>query len=250
MRQTILITGASSGLGAGMARAWAARGRDLALCARRVDRLEALRAEIAARHPRVRVVVAGLDVTDAARVPEVVRAAERELGSLDRVVVNAGTGGGAPVGTGRAEDNRRVLETNLTAALTQCEAAMEVFRRRGAGHLVVVSSFAAFRGLGGGATAYAASKAGLAALAEGIRVDVSGTPIAVTTVHPGYVESEMTAGSRPPFLVDTATGVRAVVRAVEREQAVAVVPRWPWVPLRPVFARLPVPVLARLTAGG
>lgn len=230
-----------------MAREWAARGRDLVLAARRVDRLEALRAELAGRHPGVRVVVAELDVTDPDRVFAVVRQAERELGSLDRVVVNAGLGGGGPVGTGQWADNRRLAETNFVAALAQCEAAMEVFRRRGEGHLVVISSFAAFRGLGGSATTYAATKAGLSVLAEGIRVDVLGTPIAVTTVHPGYVESEMIGDSRPPFLVDTPTGVRAIVAAVEREQAVAVVPRFPWVPLRPVFERLPLRVLGRLT---
>lgn len=247
MRRTILITGASSGLGAGMARAWAARGRDLVLAARRVDRLNALCAELTERHPKVRVVVAELDVTDPERVFAVVRQAERQLGSLDRVVVNAGVGGGAPVGTGRSADNLRVAQTNFVAALAQCEAAMEVFRRRGEGHLVVMSSFAAFRGLGGRATTYAATKAGVTALAEGIRVDVSGTLIAVTAVHPGYVESEITAGSRLPFLVDTAKGVRAIIAAVEREQAVAVVPRLPWAPLRPVFERLPVRVLRRLT---
>lgn len=245
-RRTILITGASSGLGAGMARAWAARGRDLALCARRVDRLEALRDELLAAHPGTRVVVHPLDVTDGDQVAAVVHRAEADLGSLDRVVVNAGVGGGRPVGTGGAAANRAVVETNATAALAQCEAALEVFRRRGTGHLVVVSSFAAFRGLGGSATAYAASKAFVAVLAEGIRVDTHGTGIAVTTVHPGYVASEMTAGSRPPFLVDTATGVRAILRAVEAERAEAVVPAWPWVPLRPVFAHLPRAVLRRL----
>lgn len=95
-RQRILITGASSGLGAGMARAFAAKGRDLALCARRVDRLEGLKAELTQRYPSISVAVAELDVDDHDRVPEVFAALAAELGGLDRVIVNAGIGKGAP----------------------------------------------------------------------------------------------------------------------------------------------------------
>ena len=93
-RQKILITGASSGLGAGMARAFAAKGRDLALCARRGDRLEELRAELTAAHPGIRVAVAELDVNDHDRVPRVFAELSDQLGGIDRVIVNAGIGKG------------------------------------------------------------------------------------------------------------------------------------------------------------
>ena len=92
MRKTILITGASSGLGEEMARQFAARGHDLALCARRTDRLETLKASIAAQHPDVRVVVRALDVNDHDQVFEVFRAFRADFGTLDRVIVNAGLG--------------------------------------------------------------------------------------------------------------------------------------------------------------
>ena len=97
-RQKILITGASSGLGAGMARQFAAKGRDLALCARRTDNLEELKAELTARHPGITVAVAALDVNDHEAVPKVFDELSDELGGIDCVIVNAGIGKGYPLG--------------------------------------------------------------------------------------------------------------------------------------------------------
>ena len=100
-RKNVLITGASSGLGAEMARQFAALGHDLALCARRIEKLDALKAEIAAAHPERRVEVRTLDVNDDDQVFEVFRAFKKDFGTIDRVVINAGLGKGAPLGTGR-----------------------------------------------------------------------------------------------------------------------------------------------------
>jgi short-subunit dehydrogenase len=229
-RQTILITGASSGLGEGMAREFAAKGRHLALCARRTDRLLALKAELEAQHPGIRVSVRALDVNDHAQVFEVFRAFKVEFGSIDRVVVNAGLGKGQPIGTGRFDANLQTAQTNFIAALAQCEAAMEIFRAQNSGHLVGISSMSAMRGLGRNLTTYAATKAGFAALLEGIRADVMGrTPIVVTTIFPGYIETELSSKSaKTPLMVDTQSGCRALVAAIEREPAAACVPRWPW----------------------
>lgn len=247
MRRNVLITGASSGLGAEMARQFAARGCDLALCARRTDRLEQLRAELADAAPAQRVVVRNLDVNDHADVFTVFRDLDRELGGLHRVIVNAGIGKGAPLGTGRFDANRQTLLTDFVAAAAQCEAAMELFRASGRGHLVVVSSVSALRGMPRSMTAYAAAKAGLASLAEGIRVETVGTGIVVTTLFPGYIASEMNAGARAPLMVDTATGVRAMVRAIESEAATAVVPAWPWKPVSVLIRHAPLRLLRRLT---
>lgn len=187
-RRRILITGASAGLGAEMARQFAARGHDLGLCARREERLEQLREQIRSAHPNVRVAVRALDVDAHDTVPVVFGEIADELGGLDRVIVNAGLGKGAPIGTGRFDVNSQTITTNLLSALAQCEAAMQIFRTadggRGAGHLVVVSSVSAVRGMPKSMTAYAASKAGVSALAEGIRADMIGTPITVTTLLP------------------------------------------------------------------
>lgn len=246
MRKSVLITGASSGLGAGMARELAARGHTLALCARRTERLEQLAAELRRAHG-VQVEVRALDVNDHAEVFAVFEDLARALGTLDRVIVNAGVGAGRRVGTGHFETNRQTLETNLVAALAQCEAAVAIFRRQGQGHLVVMSSMSALRGLPRHLTAYAASKAGLAHLAEGIRVELAGTPIVVSTLFPGYIRTEMNAAAKKLlFEVDAASGCRALVRAIEREPATAYVPAWPWWPFGWVMRVLPARWLGKL----
>ena len=252
---TTLITGASSGLGAEMARQLAARGHDLALAARRTERLEELSAEITAAHPGRTVRTYALDVTDADAVRAVTRQADAdaaERGGLERVIVNAGVGHGAPIGAGRPDANLATVRTNVLGALAQCEAAMEVFRERRRGHLVVVSSVSAIRGLPKSMTTYAASKAFVAHLAEGIRSELLRKPdldIDVTTLFPGYIRSEMTAEVAPkaPLMVDTEAGVRAMVAAIERRADTARVPAWPWEPIGLALKVLPLPVVRRLT---
>jgi short-subunit dehydrogenase len=109
-RQNILITGASSGLGEGMAREFAAMGRNLALCARRVDRLVELKAELEAKHPGIQVLVRPLDVNQHDQVFEVFRAFKQALGRIDRVIVNAGLGKGQPIGKGRFDANLQTAQ--------------------------------------------------------------------------------------------------------------------------------------------
>jgi short-subunit dehydrogenase len=247
MRKTILITGASAGLGEEMARQFAGRGHDLALCARRTDRLEKLRAELGERHPGVRVEVRALDVDDHDRVFEVFRAFREDFGSIDRVVVNAGIGKGASLGTGRFQANRQTAMTNFVGALAQTEAALEIFRHQRAGHLVMISSMSAVRGMPGTATTYAATKAAVAHLAEGVRADVMGTPIRVSVIYPGYIRSEMNEKvPNAPFIVSTQAGVTAIVEAIEKEKAHARVPAWPWVPVGFAIRHLPLPLARRL----
>lgn len=248
-RTNIVITGASSGLGEGMARLFAGMGRNLALCARRTDRLERLRDELTAAHPAIAVHVRQLDVNDHAAVFEVFRAFRADLGGLDRVIVNAGLGKGQPIGTGRFDANLQTAQTNFVAALAQCEAAMEIFREQRAGHLVVISSMSALRGLPRNLTTYSATKAGVAVLAEGIRADVHGTPIRVSTVYPGYIRSEMNERitRKVPFMVDTESGCRALVAAIERERPQARVPAWPWRPLGTAMRFLPLRWVARVS---
>jgi short-subunit dehydrogenase len=252
MSKTILITGASSGLGAEMARQFAARGHDLALCARRLDRLEELRAEILAAHPGRRVDVRALDVTDDDQVFAVFRAfrdaAAADGRTVDRVVVNAGLGKGAPLGTGGYAANRQTAMTNFVAALAQCEAAMEIFRAQDAGHLVMISSMSAVRGMPRSMTTYAATKAGAAHLAEGLRTELYGTPIKVSVIYPGYIASEMNGQvpAEQPLMVSTEKGVRAIVAAIEKEKPSAAVPALPWAPLSVVMRHAPLPVLRRM----
>ena len=247
-RQKILITGASSGLGAGMARAFAAQGRDLALCARRIDRLDGLKAELLERYPAVKVAVAALDVNDHEQVPKVFAELSDSLGGIDRIIVNAGVGKGAPLGSGKLWATKATIETNLVAALVQIETAIEMFKEAGSGHLVLVSSVLGNKGVPGVKAAYAASKAGVSSLGESLRAEYARGPIKVTVLEPGYIESEMTAKSASTLLmVNNETGVRAMVAAIERESGRAAVPWWPWAPLVQLMKLVPPP-LTRLFA--
>jgi short-subunit dehydrogenase len=239
-RQKILITGASSGLGAGMARQFAAKGRDLALCARRTDKLEELKAELTQQYPGVKVAIAELDVNDHEQVPKVFNALSDELGGIDRIIVNAGIGKGAPLGSGKLWANKATIETNLVAALVQAETAIEMFKQAGSGHLVLISSVLGNKGVPGIKAAYAASKAGVSSLGESLRAEYPKGPIKITVVEPGYIESEMTAKSATTMLmVDNETGTKAMVNSIERENGRAVVPWWPWAPLVQLLKFLP-----------
>ena len=240
---TILITGASSGLGAEMARQFAALGYDLALCARRTDRLD----ELAASLPGVKISVKALDVNDHDAVFRVFEEFRAEFGTIDRVIVNAGLGKGQPLGTGRFDANLETARTNFLGALAQTEAAAAIFREQNAGHLVMISSVSALRGMPKNITTYAATKAAVAHLAEGFRADVMGTPIKVTVLYPGYIVSEMSATSEAtPLVASTESGVRAMVAAIEKEKASARVPAWPWVPVGFALEHLPLPIARRL----
>ncbi|MFE7718474.1 SDR family oxidoreductase [Nocardia rhizosphaerihabitans] len=246
-RGTIVITGASSGLGAEMARQFAALGYDLGLCARRTARLEELRAEILTAHPDRVVSVRQLDVTDDAAVCTVFDEFAAEFGAVDRVVVNAGLGKGAPLGTGRHDANRETAIVNFLAALAQTEAAMKIFRAQGKGHLVMISSISGLRGMPKTLTTYAATKAGVAALAEGLRAEaVPGVDVSV--IYPGYIRSEMNDRIKhePKLMVDTETGVRSMVAAIEKRRAKAYVPDWPWVPIGFALRTLPLPLVRKL----
>lgn len=246
MRNNIVITGASAGLGAGMARRFAADGRDLALCARRLEQLDALAAELRSANPGIRVITRALDVTDTDDVFTAFEEFRHELGSLDRVIVNAGLGKGRPIGTGYFYANSQTVETNVLGALAQCEAAVRIFRDQRSGHLVLLSSASAVRGLPGNITTYAASKAAVSSLGEGIRADLATTPIRVTTLLPGYIESEMSARSgSAPLLTGADKGARALFAAIERERPKAYIPVWPWLPLSMLMRLVPTPLLQK-----
>ena len=248
MAKTILITGASSGLGEGMAREFAARGYDLALCARRVERLSALREELLAQHPGRRIETRSLDVLDYDQVFEVFRAFRDDFGKLDRVIINAGMGKGQPLGTGFFWANRQTAETNFVAALAQAEAAMEIFRAQGNGHLVMISSMSAMRGMPKNLTTYAATKAGVATLAEGLRSELLGTPIKVTTLFPGYIRSEINEKVKnTPFMVGTEEGCRALVKTIEKQPANACVPAWPWALIGVLMRNLPLSIVKKMS---
>ncbi|WP_019671676.1 SDR family oxidoreductase [Psychrobacter lutiphocae] len=246
--KTILITGASSGLGATMATYFAKIGYNLAICARRTERLEQLKVQILTDHPKLRVELRQLDVSDYDAIFSVFKDFQNSFGTIDRIIVNAGVGEGRRVGTGRFDINRKTAEIDFIAALAQCEAAMQIFREQNHGHLVVISSISALRGMPKHLTTYAASKAGLAHLAEGIRAEMlaANLPIKITTLYPGYIRTEINEGAaKLPFEVDEQTGGKALVAAIESEVDEACVPAWPWMFVGKAMKVMPLPLLSR-----
>lgn len=247
MRKNILITGASSGLGLGMAKEFAAAGNNLALCARRISSLQKLADEIKAEHPDCEIKIRGLDVDQHDQVFQVFRAFQDDFDHLDRIIVNAGIGKGVAIGRGGFQHNLATAQTNFCSALAQCEAAVEIFREQNHGHLVCVSSMSAFRGFKGALSTYAASKAALATLSEGIRVELQKTPIKVTTLYPGYILTDINREIKnAPFRIDAKKGSIALVKAIESEKAEACVPNWPWSPMKYLLKALPDSQLAKM----
>ena len=246
MTKTILITGASSGIGAGMSREFAQMGYNLAICARRLERLETLKQELESQFG-IRVIAKTLDVTNYDQVFQVFREFKQDFGQIDRIIVNAGVGEGRRIGKGNFAINKATVETNFISALAQCEAAVEIFREQNSGHLVMISSMSAIRGMPKHLTAYGASKAAVAHLAEGIRAELIDTPIQVTTIFPGYIRTEINEGAKKlPFEVDEKTGSRLLAAEIEKAPIKAYVPKWPWLPLGLAMKVLPLKLVNKL----
>lgn len=245
--KVVLITGASSGLGAMMARKFAFLGYDLAICARRLERLDALKTELQKQYG-IKVLTKALDVTVYDDVFKIFEEFAGEFGKLDKIIVNAGIGDSRVIGHGRFNINRATAETNFIAALAQCEAAMQIFRRQNSGHLVVISSMSAIRGLPRHLTTYAAAKAGLAHLAEGIRADIlkEKLPIHVSTIYPGYVRTDLNIGAKYlPFEVEEEEGADVIIKAIEANVQEAFVPLWPWLPIGLGMKYLPLRLITK-----
>ena len=211
-----------------------------------MERLESLKQELESKYG-VSVAAKTLDVTNYDQVFEVFRAFKEELGTIDRIIVNAGVGEGRRIGKGNFAINRATVETNFISALAQCEAAVEIFRAQNSGHLVMISSMSAMRGMPKHLTAYGASKAGVAHLAEGIRAELIDTPIKVTTIFPGYIRTEINEGAKKlPFEVDEQTGSRLLAAEIEKAPVKAYVPKWPWLPLGLAMKVLPLKLVNKL----
>ena len=211
---SVFITGASSGLGRGLALHFAKEGRTVFAAARRKDALDKLAAEAGGGS----IVPVPLDVQDTEALVRAIHRAEDDAGgALDLVIANAGIG--QPT-SARKMDWRvvqRILDVNVTAACVTLAAALPKMIERDAGHVVAVSSLAAFRGMPGNAT-YCASKAALHVWMESVRVDLRSTKVRATTIYPGFVKTEMTAKNKfpMPFLMELDAAVRVMAKGLAR----------------------------------
>ena len=211
--RTALVTGASSGLGRGLALWLAKRGLRVFATGRRKAQLDALAREAQAAGATVEPLV--MDVTQADATMERLRELDGECGGLDLVVANAGVGGVTYGKRLQWERVKAIIDTNVTGAAATLSAVLPRMVERRRGHLVGVSSLAAVRGLAGHG-AYSASKAFLATFMESLRVDLAGTGVRVTCIYPGFVKSEMTAANDfpMPFLMETDAAVELMGRGI------------------------------------
>lgn len=197
----VFITGASSGIGAALAREFAARGATLGLAARRADALQALATSLPGTHH-----VYAVDVTETDALIAAARAFDAATGGADLVVANAGISVG--VKTEFYEDLaqfRRVLDINVLGVAATFHPFIAPMKARGRGTLAVIASVAGVRGLPG-SEAYCASKAAVITYCESLRVEMAKHGIQVVTVSPGFIRTELTAKNpyKMPFLMDAA----------------------------------------------
>lgn len=183
--KVVVITGASSGLGEASARYLAARGAKLALGARRLDRLQALAAEIGPQ-----AIAVETDVTDAAQVKRLVDAAIATHGRIDVILNNAGLMPHSPLDRGKIEDWDRMIDVNIKGVLYGIAAALPPMKAQKSGHIINVSSVAGHK-VRPGSAVYAATKAAVRMLSEGLRQEVKPYNIRTTIISPGAVESEL-----------------------------------------------------------
>jgi short-subunit dehydrogenase len=212
-----MISGASSGLGRGMALEIASRGGHLGLLARREDLLNEIVEE--ARSRKVKAVAATADVRDAKAVREAADRFRNELGPIDILIANAGIGTADHVVSLTPEHAATVIGINVLGAINSVAAVLPEMVERNHGRLVAISSLAAYRGLAKSA-AYCASKAALSAYFESLRIDLRRTGVGVTTIHPGFIKTALTSGreAKMPYLMELDYGVRKIVTAIEKEK--------------------------------
>jgi short-subunit dehydrogenase len=245
MSASILITGASSGIGKALAFELAGRGYRLALTARRQNELERIGAEIAARHAGAVVHTRRLDVTDLDLVPQTVPQLAETLGGLDIVLANAGISLAEHIGRRDFDSVRRMVEVNLVGAMATVDSAVAHFLQRGRGHVVGISSVIAYRGLARNA-AYCASKAGLAVYLEALRLEVLSKNIDVTVLYPGYIDTPLNQRlPQRPFLISAEKGAAIMADRIERRARSAFVPPFPWSLIARMLRVLPAAVVAR-----
>lgn len=229
---TVLITGASSGIGAELARAHARRGDAVVLLARRADRLQELAKEITEQGGKAWVFAA--DVTHEGDVAAAITSLASEGVGIDRVYANAGFGVAGAIQRLELADYRRQFETNVFGLLSTIYESLPALRGS-RGQLVLIGSVAGHVSAPG-ASAYSASKFAVRALAESLRGDLAAEGITVTLVSPGFVDSdirrtnnqgELRADAKDPIpawlRVPTEPAVRALLRGVDRGQAEVIV---------------------------
>ena len=234
--ESILITGASSGLGAALARAYAAPGMTLALGGRDRDRLEAVSRECRAAGAEAHA--QAVDVLEAQALGAWIGEADARA-PLDLVIANAGISAGTGGGGESDEQARHIMAVNVTGVIDTVLPALARMRPRRHGQIAIVSSLAAFRGFPG-APAYCAGKAAVRVWGEALRGHLHAEGIGVSVICPGYVETPMTAVNDFPMprLMSAERAAGIIRRGLARDRGRIAFP-WPMYAMVRLIAALP-----------
>jgi len=244
--KTFCITGASSGIGLQLARELAKRGHHLALLARNEKVLSEAIDQLSRLYPSQRFVKAVVDVRDYSQVEHCILTLDQQMGPFDVVVANAAIASSSPIGHGGFEQPRAIIETNVIGAMATIETAMTLFRQRNHGHIVGISSIAGERGLANNG-AYSASKAAMSRYLEALRGETHTSPIQVTEIEPGFIDTPINRElKRRPFVITVERGSRMIANHIEQATPLAVVPYFPWAAVRWLLKLLPGFILARI----
>jgi len=244
--KVVCITGASTGIGRSLAIEFSREGAKVGVLARREDRLRQLCEEIRAAGGTAEF--ATVDATDRTATTSALRSLANHLGPCDVLVANAGVGTSNSATDLNVAGAESVIRTNLLGPMYAFEAVLPDMLARRSGHLVGISSVAAFKGLPG-AAAYCASKAGLNAYLESLRITLRSKTIAVTAICPGFIRTDMTAkNTRMIWVLEPDVAARKIVRAIARRKKVYCFPkrmRWlieltRWLPDKFVARSIPV----------
>jgi NADP-dependent 3-hydroxy acid dehydrogenase YdfG len=222
--QSILITGASSGIGAALAEEFAGSGIRLVLGGRSNERLAAVSQACRARGAEVEATA--VDVVDRAAVAEWIAAADRRQ-PIDLVIANAGVSGGTLAGTETEDQARRIFAINIDGVLNTVFPILPAMQARKSGQIGIMSSLAAHRGFPG-APAYSGSKAAVKVWGEALRGDLAPQGIGVSVIMPGFVKSAMTDANNftMPFLMPATRAARIIRRGLEADRPRIAFP-WP-----------------------
>jgi short-subunit dehydrogenase len=221
LNKVVLITGASSGIGRGLALELSRRGAKLGLVARRKDVLDELIAEISGNSNGDNSGVTAIsgDVQDAESMRAAAEQLRMQFGKIDVLIANAGIGGNDDPTRLDAAKFANVINTNVIGVSNSVAAVIPDMVKRGSGQLVVISSLAAYRGLPKSA-AYCASKAAVSAMFESLRLDLKPRGIDVTIIHPGFIKTPLTAGrqAKLPWVLELEPAVKKMVKAIEKRK--------------------------------
>lgn len=245
--KNILITGASSGLGASLAVAYARKGVTLILTGRNPERLAKTAHKVEQQGAKAVVHVA--DVTQKDAMAALITQVDHAY-PLDLVIANAGISAGTGNGEESAEQSRAIFATNLDGVLHTLWPVIPLMKARGRGQIVIMSSLAGFRGLAG-APSYGASKAAVRIYGESLRDELAPFGIEVSVICPGFVKTPMTDVNKftMPFLMDAERAAKIMKRGIDSNKSRIAFP-WPMVALVWLVSTLPArvtsPLLSRL----